>query len=331
MSQKLDGIIIGAGPSGLACAIEAIRRGLDFAVVEKGCIVNSIYHFPENMTFFTTAELLEIGDLPMVVRTDKPTRLDGLKYYRRVVQHYGIRVDDRTRVDKVEGRDGSFRVTARNHRDEAVVYECRKLIVATGYFDHPNLLGVPGEELDKVSHYYTDPHPYYGQKVAVIGGKNSAAIAALELYRNGVDVVVIHRGEAMASGVKYWILPDINNRIANGEIPALFNSRVVAIRETEIDVETPAGPQTLENDAVLAMTGYHPDAGFLESMGIEVDPDTLIPAHDPETLQSNIAGIFLAGSIVSGRLTSRIFIETGRFHGEKIFPRLASTLEPSRV
>lgn len=334
MSETLDLVIIGAGPSGLACAIEARNRGLSLRVIEKGCIVNSIYRFPENMTFFTTAELLEVGNIPFTVRTEKPVRLDALKYYRRVVQQFDLPIRDFEKVLSVQGSDGDFLVETEDRLGERRRRRTQKVIVAVGYYDNPNRLNVPGEDLSKVSHYYTDPHPYYRKKVAVIGGKNSAAIAALELFRNGADVTLIHRGAEMRREVKYWILPDINNRIQSGEIPALFQSRVSEIRPAEIVVETPDGTRVLENDFVFALTGYRPDVEFLRSMGVEVDSKTCIPRFDPETLESNVPGIYLGGSVISGRLTNKIFIENGRFHGERIFPHLQTSLrsrERSRI
>jgi thioredoxin reductase (NADPH) len=331
MNENLDLIIVGAGPAGLACAIYASRSNLDVLILEKGCLVNSIYHYPENMTFFTTAELLEIGEIPMTSTADKPKRRDALVYYRRVAEYYGLQVRDFERVVDVEGSDLDFRVTTEGRFEVRRRYRCRKLVIATGYFDNPNLLGVPGEELPKVSHYYTDPHPYYRKKVAVVGGKNSAAIAALELYRGGADVTLIHRGPGMGREVKYWILPDIENRIKNREVTAWFNSTVQEIRPGEIVVRTPEGEQVLENDYVFALTGYHPDPTLLRRMGVEVDPETDIPRHDPATLETNVRGVYLAGSIVSGRMTNRIFIENGRFHGEQIIPHLKANLAPVPV
>ncbi len=319
MNQKLDLIVIGAGAAGLACAIEAQKRGLSLRVIDKGSVVHSIYRFPVNMTFFTTANLLEIGDIPLVSSEEKPKRADALKYYRRVVQHYQIPLRDYETVLSVTGRDGSFTVNTQDRFGERHRLECRKLIVAIGYYDNPNFMNIPGEDLPKVSHYYSEPHPYFGKRVAVIGGKNSAVEAALELYRNGVDVTLIYRGEQLGKHIKYWILPDIQNRIDRGEIPARLSTEVVEIREREIVLETPQGREVLENDFVLAMTGYHPDVSFLSQMGIEVDPDTLAPQHDPETLESNVPGIYLAGAVVSGRMTNKIFIENGRFHGQQIF------------
>jgi thioredoxin reductase (NADPH) len=327
MAGKLDLIVVGAGPAGLAAAIEAKRRGFDFLLIEKGCVVNSIYHYPQNMTFFTTGELLEIGNLPMVVRDEKPKRADALKYYRRVAEHYSLPIRDWEAVINVSGQDMDFQVTTRDRFEEENQYKCRKIIFSTGYYDNPNLLNVPGEELDKVSHYYDDPHPYYGKKVAVIGGKNSAAIAALELYRGGADkVILIHRGSELGREVKYWIRPDINNRIERGEVKAYFSTTVKEIRPREIVMLTPGGEVTLPNDYVFALIGYHPDTTLLEKAGIEIEPDTLIPSHNPESLETNVQGIFLAGSIVSGRMTNRVFIENGRFHGEQIMPHIEAAL-----
>ncbi|MDA2929997.1 YpdA family putative bacillithiol disulfide reductase [Acidobacteria bacterium AH-259-O06] len=320
MTQLLDFLIVGAGPGGLACAIEAKKRNLHFCVIEKGCLVNSIYHYPVNMTFFTTADLLEIGDIPMIVSSEKPKRLDGLKYYRRVTDHFELPIRNDERVISVRGEETGFLVESIDRLGQGQVYHCKRVIIAVGYYDNPNMLNIPGEDLPKVSHYYSDCHRYFHKKVAVIGGNNSAAEAALDLYRNGgAEVTLIHRGEAMGRVVKYWILPDINNRIRRGEIGAYFSSTMKEVRDTEIVISTPEGMKTLENDFVLAMTGYHPDAVFLKKMGIEVDPQTYIPQHNPETLETNVKGLYLAGAIVSGRMTNRIFIENGRFHGVQIF------------
>jgi len=327
MSQKFDLAIVGAGPAGLACAIAAKRRGLDTVVLEKGCVVNSIYHYPENMTFFTTGDLLEIGSVPMIVRSEKPTRVDALRYYSRVARHYDLNIRDFQKVIGVRGTDTDFVIQTRDQFEVIHEYSTQKVVFATGYFDNPNFLGIPGEELPKVSHYYTDAHPYSGKDVAVIGGKNSAAIAALELYRNGARVVLIHRGQALGQEVKYWILPDINNRIRGGEITAYFSSTVREIRETELVVTTPAGELVLTNDFVFALTGYHPDVALLESCGVHVEPETSIPSHNPDTLETNVKGMYLAGSVVSGKMTNRVFIENGRFHGEQILPHLEGTLK----
>ena len=322
MGELLDFIIVGAGPAGLACAIEAKKRGLRFWVLEKGCLVNSIYRYPTEMTFFTSADLLEIGEIPMIVSDGKPKRIDGLKYYRRVAEHFELPVKNYEHVLSVTGSKDNFVVSSRDRFGEEHSYHCRKIIVATGYYDTPNRMDIPGENLPKVSHYYSDPHPYYRKKVAVIGGNNSAAEAALDLYRNGTQVAIIHRGEAMGKAVKYWVLPDINNRIRRGEISAFFCSRVEQIREKEIVLSTPKGVKILENDFVLALTGYRPDRDFLSKLGIDVDPETYVPTHDAKTLESNVAGIYVAGAIVSGKMTNRIFIENGRFHGQQIFQEL---------
>lgn len=321
-TDNLDLIIIGAGPSGLACAIEAKKRNWNFTVLEKGCVVHSIYRYPVNMIFFTTADLLEIGGIPMIISDPKPNRVDGLKYYRRVVDHFDLPIRDYEEVVEVSGAQGDFTVRTIDRQEQRHSYRCAMLVIATGYYDNPNLLGIPGEGLPKVSHYYTEPHPYYRKKVAVIGGNNSAAEAALELYRSGAEVTLIHRGPEVGRSIKYWVRPDIINRIEREEVRAFFNSRVTEVREREIVLSTPEGERILENDFVLAMTGYHPAVEFLSSMGIEIDPETLAPAHDPESLQTNVKGIFVAGSIVAGKMTNKIFIENGRFHGGQIFEAL---------
>jgi len=321
-----DVAVVGAGPTGLACAIELKRRGLREVVFDKGCVVNSIYNYPTNMVFFTTPELLEIGDVPMTSLYEKPVRVEALKYYRRVAQHYQLEIHQYEQVERIDGEDMDFTVRTKTRIGEQKAYRVQKVVLATGFYDRPNLLGVPGEDLPKVTHYYKEPHPYYDMDVAVIGGKNSAAIAALELYWTGARVTLIHRREGLSDRIKYWIRPNIENRIKNGEIKAYFNSRVTEIRPTEIDVQTPDGKTTLKNDFVFAMTGYHPDTRFLAAHGITFDEKTRRPYTDPETLESARPGIHLAGVIVAGMETNEIFIENGRLHGKQIAETLARRL-----
>jgi thioredoxin reductase (NADPH) len=289
-------------------------------------VVNSIYHYPTNMTFFTTPELLEIGNIPMTSLNDKPTRTEALKYYRRVAEHYSLDIRQYERVDRIAGGDGAFQMFTTDRLGCGHVYQARKIVLATGYYDVPNMLEAPGESLDKVLHYYKEAHPYYNHDVAVIGAKNSAAIAALELLWTGARVTLIHRGAGISDSVKYWIKPNIENRIKNGEIRAYFNSRVVEIRPDSIRVATPDGEISLKNDFVFALIGYRPDLAFLNATGIALEPDTLRPRTNPETLESERAGIYLAGVIVAGMHTNEIFIENGRLHGRLIAEAIASNL-----
>ena len=321
-----DAIVVGAGPTGLACGIELERRGIRTLLIEKGCVVNSIYHYPTNMVFFTTPELLEIGDIPMTSLNEKPNRHEALKYYRRVADHFKLKIHDYERVESLEGEDGAFRVFTIDRLGCPHTYFSRKIVLATGYYDVPNLLHVPGEELSKVLHYYKEPHPYYNHDVAVIGAKNSAAIAALELFWTGARVTLIHRGTGISEKVKYWIKPNIENRIKSGEIQAYFNSQVVEIRPDSILVSTPGGEVLLKNDFLFALTGYSPDLKFLNSIGITLDPESRRPRSDAHTLESERPGIFLAGVIVAGMHTNEIFIENGRFHGKQIAEAIAAQL-----
>jgi thioredoxin reductase (NADPH) len=319
-------LVIGAGPTGMACAIEAQRAGFRSVLVDKGCLCNSLFHYPSHMTFFTTSELLEIGDMPFPSPNAKPTRNEALEYYRKVAMHYKLDVRAYQRVEQVTGEDLRFEVRTRDAFERETVYATRKVVVATGYYDLPNLMNIPGENLAKVLHYYNDPHPYYGQDVLVIGGKNSAAIAALELWRHGARVTLVHRGPAMHRHVKYWILPDIENRIKNGEIAAYFNTSVTRIDADSVTLATPQGERELKNDAVLAMTGYRPDFEFLESLGVEIEGEYRCPKCDPRSLESNVPGIYLAGVIIAGDRTNEIFIENGRFHGRQIAEDLKQKL-----
>jgi thioredoxin reductase (NADPH) len=317
-----DLLAIGAGPTGLACAIEAKRAGLRPLVIDKGCLCNSIYHFPTNMIFFTTAERLEIGDLPLTSAETKPTRAEALKYYRRTADHYGLELRLYETVERLTGHDGAFEVHTRDANGHAHAYHARKIVIATGYYDRVNLMSVPGEDLPHVSHYFTDPHPYWKQDVVVIGAKNSAAEAALELYRAGARVTMVHRGAALGTTLKYWVKPDIENRIHAGEIRALFNATVERIEPEHVLVRDGAGQQSIAATQVFALTGYHPDFEFLEKMGVALDPDTRKPICDPVTLESNVPGIYVAGVILGGKYTGQIFIENGRFHGKQIIAAL---------
>jgi thioredoxin reductase (NADPH) len=314
-------IVIGAGPTGLACGIELQRRGIDVMIVDKGCLTNSLYNYPTHMTFFTTPELLEIGDIPMTSLNDKPTRTEALKYYRRVAEHYKLNIHQYERVESIAGEDGAFSVLTTK-----ATYTAKKLVIASGYYDVPNLLGVPGEDLPKVIHYYKEAHPYFDHDVLVVGGKNSAAIIALELYRTGARVTLVHRGNAMHRHVKYWIKPDIENRIKASEVKAFFNSEVTLIEPRSVTLATPDGRVEIPNDFVFAMTGYRPDLTFLNAAGITLEPETQKPKTDPITLESERKGVFLAGVIVAGMHTNEIFIENGRFHGRQIAEAIAAQL-----
>lgn len=323
-AETLDVVVVGAGPTGLSCAIECTRRELRTVVIEKGCLTNSIYHFPANMIFFTTADLLEIGDVPFSTGQPKPTREEGLNYYKRVVQYYRLHVRTYERVTAIRREKAGFTVTTSDAHGRPLRYGARFAILATGYYDHPNRLGIPGEDLPKVSHYYTDPHPYFDKDVLIIGGKNSACIAALELHRYGARVTVVHRRAEIRESVKYWVLPDFLHRVRDQVIALLLESTVTEISETTVTVHhTPSGERKiLPNDFVFALTGYHPDTQFLESCGVRVDPATLVPEHDPDTLETNVPGLFVAGSISAGKNTNRLFIENGRFHGRVIAERM---------
>jgi len=315
---RVDVLVIGAGPTGLACGIEAQRAGFKVVVIDKGCLVNSLFNYPANMTFFTTPELLEIGDIPFATAHQKPNRQEALEYYRKVTEHYRLPVVQYQWVKTVMGKDGDFQITTTDRHGRVYDYHTRKLVVATGYYDLANMMQVPGEDLGKVFHYYREPHPYFDLDIVVIGGKNSAAISALELYRHGARVTLVHRGARLHNHIKYWILPDIENRIRNGEIKAYFSTTVSEIGADYVLLHTPEGSVKIKNDFVFALTGYHPDYDFLRSMGIELSADQCRPVCDPVTLESNVPGIYVAGVIVAGSRTNEIFIENGRFHGQQI-------------
>jgi thioredoxin reductase (NADPH) len=318
-----DLLIVGAGPSGLATAIAAKQHGLDYAIVDKGVLVNSIFNFPPLMVFFTTPELLEIGGLPLVTPYDKPTRLEALRYYRRVVDTFGIQISFHEAVREIEREDDGTFVVTTSGRGGTRVRHARAVVLAIGYYDLPNYLGIPGEDLPHVSHYYTDAHPYYRQRVVVVGGKNSAAEASLELFRAGAHVTLVHRRAALGDSIKYWVRPDIENRIKEGSIAARFEARVVEIRPTEVIIERHGAQETIPAEGVFLLTGYHPDVELMRRAGIECHPETLVPTLNPETFESNVPNLFIAGGAVAGRNTGNIFIENGRFHGERIVKVIA--------
>ncbi len=322
MTATYDVICVGAGPTGLACAMEAKRAGMRPLVIDKGCLCNSIYHYPVNMVFFTTPELLEIGDLPMVCSGEKPTRTEALKYYRKGVEHYALELRLYEKVLRVNGHDGAFTVVTEREDGEQERYCGKKVVIATGYYDLPNEMGVPGEHLPHVNHYYTEPHPYWNQDVVVIGGKNSSVEAALDLWRNGARVTLLVRGADLGASVKYWVRPDIENRIKAEQIKAYFNATVKEIVSEGVVIEHSGHVKLVPAKQVFALTGYHPDFTFIESLGVKLDPDTRKPQLNPTTLESNVKGIYLAGVVIGGRFTGEIFIENGRFHGKQIIEGL---------
>ncbi len=314
-----DIICAGAGPTGLACAMEAKRAGLRALVIDKGCLCNSIYHYPVNMVFFTTPELLEIGDLPMVCGGEKPTRTEALKYYRKGTEHYELELRLFEKVLRVDGHAGAFTVVTETESGGEERYAAKNVVVATGYYDLPNAMGVPGEHQPHVSHYYTEPHEFWNQDVVVIGGKNSAVETALDLWRNGARVTLLVRGKELGTSIKYWVRPDIENRIKAGQIAAVFNVKIKEIVRDGVMVSSTGGaPRLVAGRQVFALTGYHPDYEFIERLGVKLDPESRRPALDPSTLESNVRGIYLAGVVVAGKNTNEIFIENGRFHGKQI-------------
>lgn len=295
-------------------------------MLDKGCVVNSIYNYPTNLVFFTTPELLEIGDIPMTSLNEKPVRAEALKYYRRVADHYGLDIRQYQLVENIAGQDGKFVTHSVDSHGCRHEYLSKKVILSTGYYDVANKLNVPGEELPKVIHYYKEPHPYYNHDVLVVGAKNSAAIAALELHWSGARVTMAYRGAEIHRNVKYWIKPNIENRIKSAEILAFPNSRVLEIREDSVLLATPEGEKIIKNDFVFAMIGYRPDTEFLERHGIRFDPEKKRPNTDPDTLESDRKGMYLAGVLVAGMHTNEIFIENGRFHGRMIAEAIATAL-----
>lgn len=320
--EALDILIVGGGPIGLACGLEAKKAGLTYLIVEKGCVVNSLFNYPLNMTFFSTADRLEIGGYPFPSIHPKPNRAEALEYYRKVADAGEICINLFEEVLAVITQVGGSYVVSTTKAS----YKAKCIIVATGFYDIPNLLQIKGEELPKVRHYYYDPHYYYKQKVVVVGANNSAADVALETYRKGAEVTIIVREPTLGS-IKYWVKPDLENRIAEGSVNAYFSSRLLEIREEEVDIETPNGVVTIANDFVLAMTGYQPNFTFLKKLGIQLSDDNLKhPIHNPETMETNRPGIYLAGVVCGGMDTRVWFIDNSREHANKIIAHITQTL-----
>lgn len=320
--QVFDIIIVGGGPIGINCALEAQKAGLSYLIIEKGCLVNSLYNYPKNMRFFSSSDLLEIGRVPFISKEVKPNRDEALEYYRRIVSSNQLKINLFERVVNIDKSEGVFNITT-----DKDAYLAQNVVVATGFYDLPNQIGVPGESLPKVSHYYNDPHFYACQKVAVVGASNSAVDAALECWRKGAEVTMIVRGDAIGRRVKYWVKPDIENRIAEGSIKAFFNSEIAEITENFIRIQTPGGQVILENDYVLALTGYEPDFDFLTAVGVHLADDaTRKPQYNPETMETNVKGMYLAGVICGGMETHKWFIENSREHAELIVKHVCESL-----
>jgi len=322
--EQTDIAVIGAGPCGIAVGAAAARAGVDAMLFDKGCITSSIVSYPYYMRFFSTADRLEVADVPFTIPEKNPSRQEALVYYRRVVQHFGMAVRQYEEVREVQGSEGDFRLRTRTMGGEVKEVRARFLVMATGGFHGPNLLGVPGEDLSKVLHYYREPYPYFDQDVLVVGGRNSAVESALELFRGGARVTMVHFLDGIDDGVKPWVIPDISNRLDKGEIRAFWRHRVAEIKPASVTLrEEGSGALTeIENDWVLAMTGWHPDPGPLRTLGVEVDSSTGIPAHDPATMETNVPGVFLAGVLAAGNDANKIFIENGRAHGGLILNAL---------
>lgn len=320
MKNTYDIIIIGAGPIGLTVAIQAKKASLKYLIIERGVLVNSLFHFPTNMTFFSTSQLLEIGDVPFIAHGDKPTRRESLEYFRRVVQSWNLKINLYETVSNISKQDGLFSIST-----SRADYNAKNVVIATGFYDNPNLMDIPGEDLPKVKHYYNEPHPYVGQKIVVIGAGNSSADVALETYLKGSEVTLVIRESEFKEGVKYWIRPNIINRIEEGSIKCYYKSILTEIREKEVDIKTPKGNITIENDFILAMTGYHPDYDFLKKAGVKIKNNAFqLPAFNEETLETNVPNLYLAGVMIGGLQTGKWFIENTRDHAEKIITHIQS-------
>ncbi len=323
--ESFDVIIIGGGTIGLACGIECEKNGLSYIIIEKGTLVNSIYHYPLNMTFFSTAEKLEIGDVPFISHNPKPTRSEALEYYRRVTLHWKLNVKLYEPVEKIEQTNGVFQVNTSKS-----IYQSKNLVIATGFYDIPNLMSVPGEQLDKVHHFYREPHIYFGQKIVVVGAANSAVDVAMETWRKGADVTMVIRDDQIRESVKYWIKPDIENRISEGSIKAFYNSTLKEIRKDEVVIQTENEEMVVKNDFVLAMTGYLPDFKLLSSLGIKLGDDEYhTPESDSSSMETNVKGIYLAGVICGGLKTNKWFIENSRVHAAVIVQDIVSKMTRS--
>ncbi|MCB0505388.1 MAG: YpdA family putative bacillithiol disulfide reductase [Cyclobacteriaceae bacterium] len=320
--ESYDIIIVGGGPIGMACGIEAKKEGLSYVIFDKGCLVNSIYNYPKGMTFFSTSERLEIGGVPFISHQSKPNRFEALEYYRRVASTWDLNLKLYEKIDKIRKEGKAFKAeTAKG------TYRAKAIIVATGFYDYPYLIGVEGEDLPKVKHYYDEPHPYFGQKIVVVGAANSAVDVALETFRKGAEVTMVVRETGIRESVKYWVKPDIENRIASGEIKAYFNSNITKITERTVELNTPEGDIVLENDFVLAMTGYKPDFSFLESMGVQFNNDEYhTPKYNPETNETSAPNVYIAGVVCGGLKTNKWFIENSREHANLIVKDLVSKL-----
>jgi thioredoxin reductase (NADPH) len=316
-------IIIGAGPIGLATGIQLQRKNIPFKIIERGCLVNSLYNYPTNMTFFSTSDKLEIGDVPFISHGFKPTRSEALEYYRRAAEHFDLPINLYEAVESIEGEDRDFTVIT--EKDE---YKAEKVVVATGFYGSPNLMGVPGEDLPKVKHYYDEPHPYAWQDVLVIGAGNSGVDVALECYRSSANVTMAVKYDTIKPTVKYWVKPDIENRIKNEEVKAYFNTEVKEIREHEVVLQTPEGEKVIPNDFVLAMTGYHPNYELMDALGIELTEDeNCMPVFDEDSLETNRKGMYVAGVVCGGLDTSRLFIENSRVHADQIASHIEKSLK----
>jgi len=319
--KEFDIVIIGGGPIGIACALEAKKHDLSYVILEKGCLVNSLYHYPSNMSFFSTSEKLELDNIPFISNNPKPHKAEALEYYRRITTSNQLNLHLFEKVNSVNTLEDNIHIVSTSKAN----YKAKNVIVATGFYDIPNYLNIPGEDLPKVTHYYNDPHYYATQKTIIVGASNSAVDAALEIYRKGGEVSMVVREEAIGERVKYWVRPDIINRIAEGSIKAHFSSKLLEITEKDVLINTPEGQKRIENDFVVLLTGYRPNFEFLKTMGISLSPDEKrIPTYNEDTMETNVPGIYLAGVICGGMETHKWFIENSRIHAKMILDDIVS-------